>query len=683
MKVELTKLELTNYRNIEYASYDFKGNSKIVGDNRIGKTNTLEAIVWLLTDKLLNGSSDVQSIKPTNDTRKEVRVEGTFSLWDENIPQIPPRKIVLRKEFGEDWVKTRGTDFESLKGHYLTYYYNGVKQKTKKDWYALFYEDFGIKGDYKGIDLVQLLINPFYVGELGESNAWTDLRAFIISIIGDVNDDDVYKNQPSTMLIKEELRTCGGRLEQLKKQYSNEIKSIEEELIGDDANIKMLEETPCPTEEEVAIARKGKEDIEEQIAKLQGEKAGETTVIELEKELIAKRNELLEIQSRSALENKTSDLAESLATLNEEYRALLVEKAQLMESKTSAKFKIEDAKKNAVKYSEIRTNLIAKLRELDTKLASPFEGVCPTCGRPLEGEQLKDAESKYYESIKAEKEQLLAQGKENRKLLDSAIAIAQGKELEELNNQLAALEYQLKEKKDTIGKVNDRLNEENAKPIEIKENSQVYAYKEVIKDLEQRIQVAKSDINAANALIRDKIEKLTEKEQPFIKVLDSYAYAKIQKDRIEGLMNKRQDHRVKLATLEQKSELISMFMKEKLQLLDERVKTVFGNIRFQLINANLKEGSYNSVCKPYIYDVAKGESTNVTWRNGSKSERVITGIAIVEAIKWKLGLPDLPFLFDEGGEISEETFNTRFNTNSQLICVKVQDNIMKPTVMNI
>ena len=96
-KVTLKKLTLTNYRNIEFAEYEFNGNSKIVGDNRIGKTNVLESICWLLTDKLLNGSSDIQQIKPLNDTKKVVMVAGVFD--------IDGKEISIEKHYAEDWVK--------------------------------------------------------------------------------------------------------------------------------------------------------------------------------------------------------------------------------------------------------------------------------------------------------------------------------------------------------------------------------------------------------------------------------------------------------------------------------------------------------------------------------------------------------------------------------------------------
>ena len=134
--------------------------------------------------------------------------------------------------------------------------------------------------------------------------------------------------------------------------------------------------------------------------------------------------------------------------------------------------------------------------------------------------------------------------------------------------------------------------------------------------------------------------------------------------------------------IEQKIEFVNKYIYVKLRMLDENVAKVFGNIRFQLIKENIN-GGFDPVCKVYIYDTVADKSTNTLWKSGSKSERIATGIAISEKIKEALGIASLPFLFDEGGEVSVDTFAHRIKTNAQLICVEVKDNIMKPMVMKI
>ena len=205
-QVRLLKLELTNYRNIEHEVYVFDGsNAKIVGENRIGKTNTLEAIYVLFSNYLLDGSSDLSALKPLSDTKKEVRIEGTF--------QVDEREIKLAKTYGEKWVKQRGTDEMSMQGHYEEYFVNGIKQSKEKDYHNLLQEYFGVRNDEKGeVDIIQTLINPLYLGNLGESKDWQRLRTYIVKLIGDVDDEEIFKARPETLVIKQDLTNALGNV---------------------------------------------------------------------------------------------------------------------------------------------------------------------------------------------------------------------------------------------------------------------------------------------------------------------------------------------------------------------------------------------------------------------------------------------------------------------------------------
>ena len=245
--IQLTKLELTNYRNIKHAEYEFNGNSKIIGENRIGKTNTLEAIYFLLTDKLLDGSSDLPQIKPLSNQKEKVSVKGTFD--------IDGKIVTIEKIYAEKWVKTRGSATMEFKGHNTDYLYNDVPQPTYKEYYRLFCEDFGLVESNSKIDYAQLLVNPFYIGNLGESSDWTYLRAFIIKLVGDVSNQDVINRNHSFQLVVEDIEKANGRIDQVKKKYNGTIETVKEQIISDDAQIKLLEETPRPTDDEIAVAK--------------------------------------------------------------------------------------------------------------------------------------------------------------------------------------------------------------------------------------------------------------------------------------------------------------------------------------------------------------------------------------------------------------------------------------------
>lgn len=678
--IQLTKLELTNYRNIPFASYEFDGNSKIIGENRIGKTNTLEAIYWLLTDKLLDGSSDVAAIKPLSDTKLEVRVKATFV--------IDGKQITLEKDYKENWVKTRGTTNLEMKGHTTTCVYNDVKQPTLTAYTQLVCEDFGFTQDAKTkVDFMQMLVNPFYLGNLGESKDWTELRAFIISLIGDVSDEDIVKANPNLSIITSELRTVGGRVDQLKKQYSGTINELETQITGDDSQIKLLEETANPTDDEVEVAKKGIQDHQDKITMLKGNDTIDVASNDIANKIRDKKLELSQLINddlKKANENPVkTELSGKLNGLRLEQSELNMKKQDISFKIRTEDYNIETIQRDISNRTNRRNELIDKLKEIDSKIANPeVETECPHCHRPYEEKDLEAARENRKVAFEKEKAIIIDDGKKNKESItkdENDLAEAK-KRLESLNEDLKRIEGEITSKGSEIEKVKADL-ELQSQAIEVK-NPKIEPLQNEIAKLEEDYRKSRDDfakgIQDKNQLIYDEEQAM----QPFKEVLANRDYYERQMARLEDVKKNKISHERALADVEQKKELLNTYNFTKLRMLDENVSKVFGKIKFALIKENIN-GGFDAICKPYIYDTFKEESTTTSWKSGSKSERVVTGVAIVECIKKALGLPNLPFLFDEGGEISSDTFATRFKTESQLICVKIADNIMNPLVQKL
>ena len=678
--IQLTKLELTNYRNIPFASYEFDGNSKIIGENRIGKTNTLEAIYWLLTDKLLDGSSDVAAIKPLSDTKLEVRVKATFV--------IDGKQITLEKDYKENWVKTRGTTNLEMKVHTTTCVYNDVKQPTLTAYNQLVCEDFGFTQDAKTkVDFMQMLVNPFYLGNLGESKDWTELRAFIISLIGDVSDEDIAKANPNLSIITNELRTVGGRVDQLKKQYSGTINELETQITGDDSQIKLLEETANPTDDEVEVAKKGIQDHQDKITMLKGNDTIDVASNDIANKIRDKKLELSQLINddlKKANENPVkTELSGKLNGLRLEQSELNMKKQDISFKIRTEDYNIETIQRDISNRTNRRNDLIGKLKEIDSKIANPeVETECPHCHRPYEEKDLEAARENRKVAFEKEKAIIIDDGKKNKEAItkdENDLAEAK-KRLESLNEDLKRIEGEITSKGSEIEKVKADL-ELQSQAVEVK-NPKIEPLQNEIAKLEEDYRKSRDDfakgIQDKNQLIYDEEQAM----QPFKEVLANRDYYERQMARLEDVKKNKTSHERALADVEQKKELLNTYNFTKLRMLDENVSKVFGKIKFALIKENIN-GGFDAICKPYIYDTFKEESTTTSWKSGSKSERVVTGVAIVECIKKALGLPNLPFLFDEGGEISSDTFATRFKTESQLICVKIADNIMNPLVQKL
>ena len=659
--IKLKRLELTNYRNIEHAVYEFNGNSKIVGDNRIGKTNTLEAIYYLLTGYLLNGSSDIQTIKPLSNSRAIVSVLGTFD--------VDGKDITIEKKYGEEWVKQRNTGDEVLKGHFSELFYNGVKQPTVRDFNALYYEDFGIsQSETVKISFIQLLTNPFYIGDLSDSDDWKEIRKFIIDLVGDVSDDDVYKKEPSTLALREEMRLANGRIDQVKKKIDGEIKGLKEMLIADDAKIELLDKVDMPSDAEVEGARLKLYQIDEKISSLRSSSGNKEAEISI-------KNKIADINVKIAELKTTSTISDESVKLGVRRNELIDKKIQIQEKINDIESKIYKAFLYGENLQDKRKSLLQEYRELnDAKF--DVETVCPTCKRPLEQEDIEKARNELISKNKQRLDEILKEGKEiaeEIKTNDEHISTMQSDKEILIRDHLNPV---LKE----IDEINDQIAIAESKKLVPVKSDEIEKLELEKSKLETELLKIQSDSEMARKETNGQIYELENSKNQYQKVLDDLSYANRQSEEKKRCELERSEHSKSLIQKEQLKDLIQKFTFTKLQLLDSNVSSVFGNIKFQLIKENIN-GGFDTVCKPYIYDPVKKQTTNVLWKNGSKSEKVATGIAIAEAIKTKLELSDMPYLFDEGGELSEETIKNRLLTNSQIICVKVQDNIASPLVL--
>lgn len=677
---KLKSLEITNYRNIKHQLLVLNGeNSRIVGENRVGKTNTIEALYWLLTDKLLNGSKDIDQIKPLDDTKKKVEVIGTFFVGD--------KEISLGKTYEEEWVKTRGTNDLVFKGHTTTYFYNGVKQSTKKTYESLFNEDFGLNvKSFQGIDMVQMLTNPLYLGRMGDSDDWKNFRAMIIDIVGDVQDKDIFQAHPELENIEHDLEVNNGRTDQVLKQYRDNIKGCEDDIIKYDGQIELLSKVEQPLPEIVETAIKGIEECDANISSMKSSDGNDKAIIIIDQEINELKGQIIEIK-RHDLEVKKSSSTEIQKEelrnkINDSYvdsNNLLEKKSKLQNQIENVKNSISEKKRATLECSQYRDRLIENLKDIDRQIADPsYENACPHCGRPYDEDKANELKQAVIKSLNDKKLDYISKGKENKERMNKLV--------DEVNTQelnLTSLENELKVIESNIDMVIETRNNDNAKLAELTKNDSEEKVNPLITELEDKIkakEMEKADIKrsveTSNESIRSMVAQYQTKKEDYQKVIDANNYYLRTQDELEKVKLTKKEVNNKLISFEQKVENVKLFFKIKLQMLDEHISRVFGDVSFMLIEPQVN-GGYSPVCKPYI------KGTKTLWKSGSKSEQLTTGVAIVERIKAALGLSNLPFIFDEGGEVSTDTFKNRFETDSQLICVQVKDGIAMPTVMKI
>lgn len=662
--MKIKKIEIENFRNIDNFEYEIsQPTTKTIifsGLNHIGKTNTLDAIYWCLTDSLLEEGSNIASIKPLNNSKAVVRVKLT--LWDGQT---------IEKTYREKWTKTRGSDVETLTGHEETIVINGIKQKTLSVGLEQIKKMFfGKLPDFpKAIDPFRALTNPTY---LSEQCNWKDFRELIISIVGDVTEEDVFNTNPEHFKPLKEYSYCDTY--SLNKYFVSQIKTLKDSITNRKYLIKNLQETKNPTDEELDHA---KSYIKSYNLALDEFTRGQTSnYLESKQAELDKAEEEFKQAKRDKafLENKIEK--KMMIVKNDIYQKLINISNNLNQlEKTSPEGianKLNDHIKDNEEKIEDCNNTIKNYGSLYRSLKNQLESIqvikCPNCGHVLNQDDI-DAR---VDKIKANMREAVKMGQE----------VATIKE--KLQLEIEEMQTNLKNLQPKIDEHNEKINELTA--LENKYKDELKAIK-LSKEDEFSIQEASDDVATKRDIVtnlKKVIDELITQQTQDKKVLQAAFIAKhkAEFDEAQKIVNQRtiylnDQQRItseqknievegqKITQYEQCQVLLSELLKKKLEMLNHNIELKFPNLSCVLATENIKEGSWNQTC--YFNIVGK----NNPYAQGSSSEKLVTGAWIIANIITNLGFDPIPMFIDEGEKLDDYTLR-HFPSTNQLFCTIVE-----------
>ena len=286
--MKLKKVTIDNFRNIVHAEHNLEDLNIFQGPNRQGKTNTILAIYWAITDFLMDGSSDFASFKPLDDTKKKVSVELEFDTFK------------LKKEFYEKWTKTRGSEEETMTGHNTDYYIDDIKTKVTDAKKELM-QKFGIDGktDLAKFDLLRAVMDPYYLAK----NDWKVTRQFIIELVGDVENTAVINDNPELELVANRLAQDWYDTDKSKKFYKQQIKNSNEDITRLQGQIEGLEMVKDVSVDDLKAAQAEIENIDVTIANTKAGKKDTTISDALQKTMQELQQQALEMETAERAEN--------------------------------------------------------------------------------------------------------------------------------------------------------------------------------------------------------------------------------------------------------------------------------------------------------------------------------------------------------------------------------------------
>ena len=682
--MQIKTLIIQNFRNIKNKTYNFGKVNCIEAKNHTGKTNSIQALYWLFTGKLLDGSQNDISIKPIGSNSEKVSVKVVF-LNDSG------EEHSIEKTYTEHWTTTRGSNDLVLTGHDTTFYIDDIAQKrvsdAKQEILDTTHIDSELTSNLKDFDLFQAVMNPTYLGEILD---WKVLRKLIVSIIGDVSNEEVMSNNTECLIAKELLERYDYKVDKVVTYCNQQLDTLKKQEIETQAKIEVLRNAEdVPTEELKEIETKIFEK-QTTIKELENPtKAVDPRVEALEKEITSlkadysnKRN----AEYNLYLENKNNSYKQRNAAEQEvRNKHLELDKARNLEMQKVSERNNADNKVDALKtklnnYIEERSRFAKEFVSESKKVYSSTvdQITCPNCGAVLNADAIESAKAFWQKEHQERLEEIKTKGLEaklNIEQTELSLKEAQAfldkvsKEYEEVENQVSEAEkIYLNAKQDFASK----YGEEQPFTIYL-ESKELGELKKEISEKETELESIKNSVNNVEKKF-DEIFKLKEE----IKLLQArqgvHAIYENNQKTATSLEVQLDNIRSEKGNLSMVKEAARLFNKTKLEILNAKLKAHFGtDVTWILAEDNIKEGSWNEVCYPLII------GTNTPYKNGSTSEKVMTGIKVIEIIKKSLNIPDAPILVDEIGELDSESIKsiTSFS-NSQIIATRVNDRYDTP-----
>lgn len=656
--MQIKKATIDNFRNISHAEYDLRRVNLFTGPNQTGKTNTIIAIYWAMTDFMFDGSSDFASIKPLYDTSLKASVTLEFDTG-----------FTLQKTYAEKWTKTRGSEEKTLTGHDTTYFINGIKtsvKEAKKKIRNEFLQEFPETGKF---DLLRAIVDPLYCGSKCE---WKVLREFIIDLCGDVSPADIAASNKNLQPIMQRLQTDNYDTSTTLKFFKQAVAKDKEVIENNKAKIEGLRTIACPSELDIANAEIALQNIDKSITDI---KAGKTAQILTDAEDAVREARIAlreaEQEDRDIANAANASINEQIQKTDDEMKKLRAEQAEQFQSLNVLRSQLQDAEnkeRSAKMEVDWQEKKLKQLREEYAKLARPKtpEAIkCPNCGFNLNQDEI----DKYTASNKEKLAKCATDGK------------AAAAELDNLKFKLQDVQTDVKQVKELVGsaekdneklvskikETSGRLMQLNDQKRDVVESEKTKAAKLAFSNAEAALNAARADQTIKNRDIQHRIQTLESEKTVHRQVIGAQeAYRQAQAN-IADIENKTKDVMKHMTDMEQMQMLVQEYIQCRLNLFQKRIEAVFGTrLKIQLIEENIKEGSWNECCIPMIVD------KDTPYCDGSGSERIITGIYIAECIKKHLHLEDFPYIFDECDKLDSAHLGA-LETHSQLISTIVND----------
>lgn len=690
--MKIVKVEIKNFRNIVDKVYEFDHNPIIfAGPNELGKSNTLNALMWavtdmILTDKYGKGENDLDTIVPNNHIKG---MHTEVSIWFES---------------GIKFTKKYKTSFDRKKktpnGHTTNCFINDVEQ-SQKMYYSELNKAFNFVPTFNCMSVkeINLFVDPLYAFMKLEP---LQLRELLVGLGCSISDEEIFQKGFEDM--RPYQKTYLGKWDTMRTQLKNDISLLETSITDLKAKIEVFANIEEFDQKNLDALNQRKEnlikqkfslenteldfsikEIEMKIKEVKTKKDAaiqkDIANIEAELRLIEEKKQIALSKINQSKKEKTSDAYDAVKATEAEIGTTKFNLNYLQKQLAENNYSIKQMLNSAQEESKRKSDLAIKLTATSGRYYTNYY-TCPNCGQsfPASQEDLERFEKEKRDDISYLKQEIENCTTKIDKLKTNVLDKDQRiKSLEEsvknVTNDLAVLEDRLISKKQELNYLeNEPVDMSELKKLEsdydnlvIKKNQIYLNYSEFDKQIIELEQ--KKEILASNN--REKIGSQLIAIESAIADVDADISA-VHAQKSDWL--KKQEFQNKLETvtseLNDKEALfarVNSFIQTMIREVNKKATEKTG-IDFVMLEENLTNDNLKEVC----YATVDG----IPFASINTAKKIEVGVRFIEKLKdiavSDFGAPrnTLPILVDRLEGIDDIEKLKDF-TNEQFITTRV------------
>lgn len=669
MKLKIRSLHMENFKGIKSLDVNFSENTKISGQNAVGKTTIFDAFTWLLFNK--NSAGDEKfNVRPLN--KEGTRIDNV-EIKVVGVIDVDGKEVELSKVQKQNWVKKRGTDTVALQGNVNSFEIDGYP-KSEADFKAY------VSGLAQSEDMFKMLTNPQYFSSL----KWKDQRDILMRLATDVSDVELAQTDAKYAPLLGELEKAPST-DDIRAKFSKALSEWKKKQAEIPVRIDEAEKSKIDVD--VAEQELAKVDLVRRIAECDKkmENAGSALGDLRSKEMQLQFDMSgMEQTMNRELSNKRSIMDAELRDCKNELEHFAVtislKEKQISDNEKTITDADAERKKLGEQYNSEKAKAFDETPYLFDESKWIFDEsttVCSLCGQKLPADKIEQLKTDF------EERKTKAKADAKRKLNDSksdfitkkesnleeikAYGFAKKNLIEELTKKNADLQMEIDSlKKQEQGTFTNK--EELCKLLsEIPEEADYSQNEEYVKLKAEHdkilADIAKLESEGADKVVTDlKAEKADMQSQldEVNKVIAQAANNVAIDDRIETLRDEQKEIGQKVADQEQMLYLLEEFIRFKLNKVSESINSHFKTVNFKLWEMQLNGG---------MKDCCECTVNGVPYSTLNSGHRIVAGLDIIRSLSELYGV-SVPIFVDNCEAVSSGNLP---DMDSQMICLYVSE----------